>query len=194
MISKILILLFISVVLILFLPINFFLEYDSFHDIAEVSFLCFKFDTSNKKNLKAIEKSTYNEIGKLKHLKKILESKNEIFNLIKLFIICAKILFKNAKIDKFKLKLGVSGNEAFECARNFCVISSLISLLKNSLDLESRVKDLEIAIYPLFLSEKFSLEAELKIRFCIAKLIFCILIIIFKHARVRVSDAGIVQR
>lgn len=170
--------------ILLFIPCGLWVSYCDNRLKIVLSFLIFNFNLNKKSGCYQHRKN------KSKFNEKISQKAKKIFRIIKktvglLEFICKSlgIIFNNIKIKRIHVFAKVSAEDAHKCAVQYSFITSFSELLVSSLDFQNKVDNLKIAIYPCFLSEKTNVRFEILVKFNLAKIIVCLLKIVFLYAK-----------
>ena len=184
MILVIFLIIFAVFFILLFIPFGLYVSYrDNMLKIA-LSFLVFDFNLNKKSGCyqRQKNKSKFNE--------KIFQKAKEMFRIIKKVVGLLDFIYKsfgiilnNIKIKRFYVLARISAEDAHKCAVQYSFISSFSKFLVSSLDVQNRVDDSKIDIYPCFLSEKTDVRFDILVKFNLAKIIICLLKIVFLYAK-----------
>ncbi len=184
MILVIFLIIFAVFLIFLFIPFGLCVSYRDNRLKIVLSFLIFNFNLNKKSGhyQRQKNKSKFNE--------KIFQKAKEMFRIIKKIVgllefICKSlgIIFNNIKIKRIHVFAKVSAEDAHKCAIQYSFISSFSKFLVSSLNVQNRVDDSKIDIYPCFLSEKTNVRFEILVKFNLAKIIVCLLKIVFLYAK-----------
>ena len=184
MILVIFLIIFAVFLILLVVPFGLWVSYRDNRLKVVLSFLIFNFNLNKKSGCYQYQKK------KSKFNEKISQKAKKIFRIIKktvglLEFICKSlgIIFNNIKIKRIYVFAKVSAEDAHKCAIQYSFITSFSEFLVSSLDFQNRVNDSKIAIYPCFLSEKTNVRFDILVKFNLAKIIICLLKIVFLYAK-----------
>ena len=171
--------------ILLFIPCGLWVSYCDNRLKIVLNFLFFNFNLNKKSGCYQHRKN------KSKFNEKIFQKSKKMFGIIKkvvglLEFICKSlgIIFNNIKIKRIRVLAKVSAEDAYKCAVQYSFISSFSKFLVSSLNVQNRVDDSKIAIYPCFLSEKTNVRFDILVKFNLAKIIICLLKIVFLYAKI----------
>ena len=169
----------------LFVPFGLWISYrdNQLGIVLRLGFLSFnlKKKSGNFKSTK--EKSEFN--GKISQkTKKMFRIIKKIVGLLEFIYKSLEVIFNNIKIKRVYVSARISAEDAHKCAVKYSFVSSFSEFLVSSLDVQNRVNDSKIAIYPCFLSEKTNVRFDILVKFNFAKIIICLLKIAFLYARI----------
>lgn len=149
-----------------------------------LNFLFFNFNLNKKSGYYQYKKK------KSKFNKKIPQKAKKMFGIIKKLVGLLNFIYKsfgvffnNIQIKRIHILAKVSAEDAHKCAVQYSLVSSFSKFLVSSLDFQNRVDDSKIAIYPCFLSEKTNIRFDILVKFNLAKIIVCLLKIVFLYAK-----------
>ena len=184
MILVIFVIILVVFLILLFVPFGLWISYcdNQLRIMLRLGFLSFNLNKKYGSSKSIKEKSKFNG--------KISQKAKEMFRIIKKLVGLSEfiyksleVIFNNIKIKRVYISARISAEDAHKCAVKYSFVSSFSEFLVSSLNVQNRVNDSKIAIYPCFLSEKTNVRFDILVKFNFAKIIICLLKMAFLYAK-----------